>query len=245
MTVHFVLVEPIVPENVGAAARAIKTMGFTSLRLVKPCDHLGVSARRLAHASTEILESAAVYDRLEDAVADCGLIVATTAKKRAHKGDTYPVETLSETIAGKADTVTDVAIVFGREDRGLSNEELAVCDIAAHVSMRRKYPSLNLSQAVMLFAHRLSSLNLEEPKPKTARARRGEFRVLKEKVARLLLEIGFRDHVAIYPRILERLSALKAGDVHLLLSVCALLEKTLADCRQSDETSSRSEKTDG
>lgn len=233
MTVHFVLVEPIVPENVGASARAIKTMGFTSMRLVKPCDHLSPRARTLAHASTEILEGAGVYDSLAQAVSDCGLIVATTAKRRAHKGDIYPIEVLAETIAEKRDTVADVAVVFGREDRGLSNRELETCDIAAHVSMRRKYPSLNLSQAVMLFAHRLSPLNLEPPKPKTAQAPEGEFRVLKEKAARLLREIGFREHVAIYPRILERLSALKAGDVHLLLSVCALLEKTLADCREN------------
>jgi tRNA/rRNA methyltransferase len=235
MTVHFVLVEPIVPENVGASARAIKTMGFTSLRLVKPCDHLSPRARTLAHASTEILENARVFDSLEEAVSDCGLIVATTAKKRAHKGDIYPVEILADTIAEKRGTVAHVAIVFGREDRGLSNDELGLCDIAAHISMRRKYPSLNLSQAVMLFAHRLSPLNLQPPKPKTAEAPVGEFRVLKEKTARLLKEMGFREHVAIYPRILERLSSLKAGDVHLLLSVCTLLEKTLAECRETGE----------
>jgi tRNA/rRNA methyltransferase len=239
MELSFVLVEPIVPENVGAAARALKTMGFHSLRLVNPCDHLSSRAIVLAHGSRDILEAATVYDNLAAAVADCELVVGTTAKKRAPKGDIYPVEVLAATISQKAATVSRTAIVFGRESRGLSNDELEICDIASHVSMRRKYPSLNLSQAVMLFAHRLSPLVLETPKPKTACATAGEFRVLKQKVAKLLLAIGFRRDVAIYNRILERLSALKAGDVHLLLSVCALAEKTLRGLRmQSTEDAS-------
>ncbi len=70
LKISFILVEPAVPANVGAAARAIKTMGFDDLRLVKPCDHLSMEARMLAHASNEILENAKIFSTLKEALAD-------------------------------------------------------------------------------------------------------------------------------------------------------------------------------
>ena len=85
MLIHFILVEPGLPENVGAAARALKTMGFHSLRLVNPCDHLQDRARWVAHGSTDILENARVFTSLEDAVADVDMIVGTSAKSRTVK----------------------------------------------------------------------------------------------------------------------------------------------------------------
>ncbi|MGE0087944.1 MAG: TrmH family RNA methyltransferase [Bacteroidales bacterium] len=83
--IHFILVEPAVSENIGAAARALKTMGFSSLRLVKPANHLADEARWLAHASNDILENAHVFPSLKEAVKDMDWIIGTTAKKRKGK----------------------------------------------------------------------------------------------------------------------------------------------------------------
>ena len=82
MNISFILVEPAVPENIGAAARAIKTMGFNDLRLVNPCDHLDMRAKMLAHASHEILENAKIFTNLSDAIADLDFTIATSAKQR-------------------------------------------------------------------------------------------------------------------------------------------------------------------
>lgn len=81
MQIHFILVEPAVPENVGAAARAMKTMGFTSLRLVNTKAHLAEEASWLAHASNEILENAQEFKTLQEAIHDIDWIIGTSAKK--------------------------------------------------------------------------------------------------------------------------------------------------------------------
>ena len=79
MEIHFILYKPAVPGNVGAAARAIKTMGFKHLRLINPCNHLGDEALMLAHGSHDILHSAALFEDFESAKADLDLVICTTA----------------------------------------------------------------------------------------------------------------------------------------------------------------------
>lgn len=246
--IHFVLVEPQVPQNIGAAARAIKTMGFSSLRLVRPADHLSVEARMLAHGSTEVLEAACVYESLDVALEDCGLRIATTAKHRVRRGDLLRVEELPEMILAKEGAVRDVAVVFGTESRGLSNDEIGLCDVAAHVAMPRAYPSLNLAQAVMVFAHRLSVLRIgggltargggsgggSETDTKKRRPPSDEaFAVMKERSRRILRAIGFRETMPVLNRLEERIAALSAADARLLLSVIARLERSLPQSDQS------------
>ena len=82
MKISFVLVEPATPGNIGSATRALKTMGFESLLLVNPCDHLSNEARKLAYGSHDLLESAKVFNSLEEAIDNMDLVIATTAKKR-------------------------------------------------------------------------------------------------------------------------------------------------------------------
>lgn len=93
MIFNFLLIEPSVPENVGTAARAIKTMVFASLRLIKTCNYLCDEARWLAHGSNDILEQALVFDTLDEAIADLDFIVGTTAKKTQCEGRLYPCQT--------------------------------------------------------------------------------------------------------------------------------------------------------
>ncbi|MFC1585271.1 TrmH family RNA methyltransferase, partial [Fibrobacterota bacterium] len=98
MNIHFVLVEPRLPENVGACARAIKTMGFSSFKLVNPCDHLQARAKWVAHGSADILEHAVVYRSLNEAVSGMDLTIAATAKPRTVKTEFYSADRVPDLI---------------------------------------------------------------------------------------------------------------------------------------------------
>ncbi len=218
MQIHFILVEPAVPENVGAAARAIKTMGFSSLRLVNTKAHLDEKASWLAHASNEILENALEFDSLKEATKDIDWIIGTSAKKRRVNEDYYPSNKINELIKAKANSIKNLAIVFGREESGLTNEELKLCDIITSVPMKTTYPSLNLGQSVMIYAYTLSMLEVEEKKP-VQKTDQAELNILKLKTEIILNDIGFKKDSAIYNRIMERLMILGETDIHLLLSI--------------------------
>jgi len=226
MQIHFILVEPAVPENVGAAARAIKTMGFTSLRLVNTKVHLEEEASWLAHASNEILENAKEYKTLKEATQDIDWIIGTSAKKRRVNEDYYPSDKINDLILAKANTIKNLAIVFGREESGLTNEELKLCDIVTSVPMKTTYPSLNLAQSVMIYAYTLSMLDYEIKKTdqKTDQA---ELNILKTKTKTILSDIGFKKDSNIYNRIMERLMILGEKDIHLLLSIEHKILETL------------------
>lgn len=218
MNIHFILVEPAVPENVGAAARALKTMGFSSLRLVNTKAHKDEKASWLAHASNEILEDAQEYKNLKDATQDIDWIIGTSAKKRRVNEDIYPSNKINELIKAKLGTINNLAIVFGREESGLTNDELQICDVVTSVPMKTKYPSLNLAQSVMIYAYTLSQLNIEES-IETETVNQNELKVLKEQTESILQKIGFKESSAIYNRIMERLMLLGETDIHLLLSI--------------------------
>ena len=220
MKVSFILVEPAVPENVGAAARAMKTMGFSDMRLVNPCDHLSDPARWLAHASNDILENALVFPDFEEAVKDLDFIIGTSAKQRLVKEDYYSTRDLVKIIETKGGSVKHLGIVFGREDSGLRNEELRRCDMVSTVPLQTTYPSLNLAQAIMLYAYELSQIHQTVEKEEKPEVNESGFRALKDKSSKLLLELDFKEESAIYPRILERLNLLGESDIHLLHSIC-------------------------
>jgi tRNA/rRNA methyltransferase len=161
MELVFVLVEPARPENVGAAARAMKTMGFSKLRLVNPCD-LSREARWVAHESTEVLDQAQQYPSLQAALADVDFSIASSARRRLDHDDYLSPAECRSALAGKAASVQRAALVFGRESSGLTGAELALCNAATTVPLAVAQPSLNLAQAVMLYAWELSALHSVE-----------------------------------------------------------------------------------
>ena len=160
MNFLFILVEPAVAENVGASARALKTMGFNDLLVVKSKAHLEPRARWVAHGSADIMDNIRVFDTLEAAVRDADLVIGTTAKRRRTHADYYPCTDIPRFIQSKAEMLKNVAIVFGREESGLTNEELGLCHIFTGVPMKTGYPSLNLAQSVMIYAWELMRYNL-------------------------------------------------------------------------------------
>jgi len=152
--ISVVLVNTSHPGNIGASARAMKNMGLSKLALVGPKEFpSGVAIGRAASA-VEILDRASVVDSLAEAVADCGLVIGASARSRRI---TWPLLTPAEcgrraaAEAGKH----PVALVFGREDTGLSNEELQLCHYHVRIPTNPEYPSLNLAAAVMVICYEL------------------------------------------------------------------------------------------
>ncbi len=229
---YFILVEPAVPENIGAAARAMKTMGFANLRLINPCEFREGKARWVAHASGEILDEAEVFYTLRDAVADIDFVIATSAKTRTVKGDHHPVEGLAELIKSKSKSINTVAIVFGREESGLTNEEMQLCNISTFIPMATNYPSLNLSQAVMLYAYLIAGLPSKYPVK--SQVEKSKFNVLNERLTNLLSATKIESNPNIHNRIFERISLLSDNDINLLLSVIAALEEKFGAGRDDE-----------
>ena len=217
MEYHFILSPPALSENIGAAARAIKTMGFSSLRLISPAGHLTMNARKLAHGSTDILEKAQVFDNTPDALAGLDLVIGTTAKKRNIRQEYIPVRELSAFIEEKSNTAGSVGILFGGEESGLSNEEIGMCDILSYIPIAAPFPSLNLAQAVMVYAYELTGVSKKETiSPEKTDMQ--TYRVLKEKMQILLPLLGIHKARPVYHRIMERIALAGETDIHLLLS---------------------------
>ena len=225
LEIHFILYKPAVPGNVGAAARAMKTMGFSNLRLIDPCDHLGDEARMLAHGSQEILESARTFEDFEHAVADLDLLVCTTAKGRSAKHDYHSSRDIREQLENKREFLSRVGILFGTEESGLPNALILQSDMAMSIPMAGSYPSLNLAQSVMVTAYELSLLN-QPGKPGTSLSKSSEgWGTLKRQSAQLLNEAGILEGSPLYHRIMERMATLSGTDIPLFLSVLSRIKK--------------------
>ena len=234
MDISFVLVEPATAGNVGSAARALKTMGFSSLRLVNPCDHLSKEARKLAYGSHDLLESAQVHATLEEAVNDLDLIIATTAKKRTVWNDYFTPEQCMEIIENKGDTIAKIGVVFGREESGLNTEELELCDIRSTVPLAKPYPSINLAQSVMIYAFALSTLKL--PSVSEAETDLSEQKVLKQKAGEMLDLLDISRNPNLSRRMMERIMLCGKDDIHLFLSFHRFLNQYLDELRTNEET---------
>src|SRR5690606_15442122 len=217
----FVLVRPAVPENVGAAARALKTMGFAQLRIVGSEAHREKPARILAHASTDILDNAQTFADLQGALADIDFSIGTSAKDRHERRYQLSPQQLRDTLLAKRKMIARVAIVFGCEESGLSNSELALCDVLSSIPLATAYPSLNLSQAVMLYAYELANLQFEAP----VAAEVGEWRVLKLRIAQLLRTLDFEPGSKLARWADERSAQLARDDVRFLHALLAKIEE--------------------
>ncbi|WP_086870420.1 tRNA/rRNA methyltransferase [Kosakonia pseudosacchari] len=228
MELAVVLVSPARAENVGAAARAMKTMGFSDLRIVDSEAHLQDGARRVAHGSGDILDNIKTYTTLADALADIPFTIATTARSRA-KFHYYatPAE-LVPLLQEKSTWLSSAALVFGREDSGLTNEELALADILTGVPMVADYPSLNLGQAVMVFCYQLASLMKHTPK-EAAPVDGNQLQALRLRTRGLLEKLGVADDIKMADWLDQRLGLLEQRDTAMLHRLLHDIEKKLAE----------------
>lgn len=152
--IRIVLVEPSHPGNIGAAARAMKTMGLSDLALVRPVSYPDAEADARAAGADDILRAAQVCDSLVEALADCHLAIGTTARRRSLAWPMIDVRAGAAEVAGLPDNHR-AAIVFGRERTGLTNDELAHCRWGVQIPANPDYASLNLAAAVQVLAYEL------------------------------------------------------------------------------------------
>lgn len=150
--IQIVLVEISHPGNIGAAARSMKTMGLSQLRLVQPKQFPSAEATARATGADDVLSNAQIFDTLEESLRDCHIVFATSARLRAIAWPTVSPKTCAEQAlkcTGK------VAIVFGREQAGLTNEELDCCNYLVQIPTNPTFRSLNVASAVQILAYEL------------------------------------------------------------------------------------------
>lgn len=158
--VRIVLVGTQHPGNIGSAARAMKTMGLSDLALVAPERYPDREANALAAGADDVLEAARVCATLDEALGDCRLVLATTARRRSvPMPELSPSEAAGQVVQAQREG-THVALVFGRERTGLENDELQRCHAAIRIPANPEYSSLNLAAAVQVLAYewRVASL---------------------------------------------------------------------------------------
>ena len=152
LKLRIVLVEPSHPGNIGGAARAMKTMGFGDLALVRPKRFPDPQAEWRAAGATDVLRAARVFDSVDEAVADCALVAGTSARRRRIP---LPIDTAADFAARVASTSASLAVLFGREDSGLTNDELERCTRHVVIPANPGYASLNLAMAVQVVCYEL------------------------------------------------------------------------------------------
>ena len=161
--IEFILVEPSNSGNIGACARAIKNMGFRKLAIVKPRKTITKEAFYRAKSAKEILKNAVIYESFDQAIEDKTLILATSARERTIPWPTFFIDKISGEIKRELkSTKSKTAVIFGREDNGLSNEELQKCHIHLIIPTSSEYPSLNLSHALQLVAFEIRKIILDD-----------------------------------------------------------------------------------
>lgn len=197
-SIKFILVETTHPGNIGAAARAMKNMGIKQLGLVSPKKFPNEKAFYRAKAATDVLENAEVYKTLKDAISDSHFVVGTSARNRKVPWPIVtPKEAAEKILSLSQQPESKIAVIFGREDRGLTNAELGLCNLHVHIPSSEEYTSLNLSQAIQILAYeiRLKALSvegmLEEQEWDVPLAENAEVERLIEHFEELMQEIEF------------------------------------------------------
>ncbi len=149
-----ILVEPQLGENIGAAARVMANFGLARLRLIKPRDGWpNIQAQRSASGADRILDDAVLFDTLEAAIADCTVVLATTARAHDQAKPVIGPDEAAEFLAPHVAAGENVAVLFGRERHGLENDEVALVDRIVTFPINPAFASLNLAQAVALVAY--------------------------------------------------------------------------------------------
>ena len=150
--IRIVLCRPSHPGNIGAAARAMKAMGLSDLRLVAPERFPAPEAEWMATSAVDVLQRARIHSSLHDAIKDCVAAFALSARPREWSPQVLDVRAA---VVRARELANDVAFVFGNETAGLTNEEMFACQFLVHIPASREFSSLNLAQAVQVLAYEI------------------------------------------------------------------------------------------
>lgn len=230
--IHFILVEPKEAGNIGASARAMKNMGFKNLELINPVEFLNDEGRRMACNDVDVLEKAKVHKSFGDAIKDKGIVIGATRRLGKRRGLILPVKDgLKRAIT--AAKKNKVAILFGRESKGLSNKEVEECGFMITIPADPLSPSLNLAQSVLLVAYELGQKTYKATSPELVK--RAELDTLYSHIQSTLKLLDYipRGSRDLETRIMRNLKHLlgRAGltdwELRMLYGICSQVEKKI------------------
>ncbi|MYE84656.1 MAG: RNA methyltransferase [Gammaproteobacteria bacterium] len=232
--IRIVLVATSHPGNIGAAARAMKTMGLSQLVLVNPLRYPDPQADWRAAAATDVLDQCRVCASLDEAIADCHWVVGASARPRRIPWPVADVRTSARKLLAEAGA-GQVAVLFGREADGLSNEELQRCNAHLRIPASPDYPSLNLAMAVQVVAYELFAAQAVPAEPEWDRppATAAEVEAMLAHLERLLVATDFLDpdnpgQTLTRLRRLAARAGLDQTEVRMLRGIATQLEKRSA-----------------
>jgi TrmH family RNA methyltransferase len=233
-----ILVRPENPDNIGAVARALKNMGFSRLRLVRPPSGWRVRGKKMAMSAADLLSATEVFSSLHEAVQDLGHVAGMTRRGGAARGTFLGFDDA----IGKVRTASSkmrIGVVFGCESKGLANEDTRLCDVLVSIPSGKAYPSLNLAQAVMVT---LFSVARQKNATKSARAAnerplsKKEIAAAVEHFERALRALGYREGGAdLLPRILAtfrgilKRSGLSAPEAQMIKGLSRRIREKVLD----------------
>jgi tRNA/rRNA methyltransferase len=226
--VRVVLVRAKSPGNVGSVARAMKNMGLSDLRLVAPRRYRARSAAAMAVHASDVLERAKRCASLGEAIADCGWVVGTTCRPGPYRARALtPREAAPQILSVLSGN--RVALVFGPEDHGLSNDELKLCHELVTVPTDSGYPSLNLAQAVLVCLYELMLARHPSRSPARALATSDRLERMYANLGHALVRIGFLhgtnpEHIMFTVRRIFGRARLDAREVAIWLGIARQIE---------------------
>lgn len=200
MAIHFsiILVEPLYEGNIGSVARVMKDFGFEDLVLIKSENKIGIEAIKMAKHGMDVLQNARTFNNFEELKKNFNFLIGTSAKVAGDKNFLrVPItpSQLNEFLKKRASENFSIGIVFGREDHGLTNEEIEKCDMLLNIPTKGQLP-LNLSHSVAIILYELSKLTFEnknEELRKLKNANKIEKEILLKKFSELVQKTGLRD----------------------------------------------------
>lgn len=235
--VRVVLIETSHPGNIGAAARAMKTMGLSELVLVNPRGFPSAEATARASGADDILMRARCVSTLAEAIADCGMTLGTTARARHLEWPLCGPREAAALLGGQPHD-TRCALLFGREQSGLSNDELALCQRVIRIPTEEAFSSLNLAHAVQICAYelRLAALAPATAPDDEPLATAQELADTVAHVSRLMQRVGFfnPERPKLLPVRIRRFvnrGGLKRSEMRILRGFCTAIEEALDDRR--------------
>ena len=153
--INIVLVETSHPGNIGSVAIAMKTMGLSRLSLVNPRKFPSGEANALSGNATDVLDNATVFSSIEEAIQDSTYVYATSSRNRTIQWPTVNSEEAASIICNQSSNEKGVSILFGREDRGLTNEELQLANTHIEIPANPEYPVLNLAMSTQILCYEI------------------------------------------------------------------------------------------
>lgn len=234
-SIRIIMVRTSDTGNIGAAARAMKTMGLSELYLVSPDKPLDGKAFARASGAVDVLDKATICQSFEEAIADCHQVYGTSSRSRSIPWPHVELSEAAPQIAQQAGEDQKIAIVFGREEHGLTNQELALCTYHMSIEANPDYPVMNVSAALQVVSYALRVKFVEQPRIEShwdnPLANLGDIERLYEHFEKVLIQNGFmkaddpRQTMTRIRRLYNR-TQLDVQELNLLRGILAMAEKS-------------------